>query len=464
MNSKASTKTINSKASHGASFKKKRNHLVMAPLMVLTIFSRLIKYTFHILLARTLSDRIDLYGDFSIGLYTAQILAGVLLFGSSLSALTFLSKYINLGKMNLAISFVRWNFRGIAGTFFIFLFVYCLFVISITGLHLFQIHALEEHKLVVYMLCFAPFIALGILATSFLLCTHHFFCYKFTQSIAFYLLGALILLLNIYFFKFPIATTESLYVFSFILVGVFAFMCVCLIFLKIPNIAVPGCNFFSIDIKYGFVKHSSWLKTSLNLLVPQLLFQLLINSNLYTVGFLSTDKTNTGKYAAIITLGVILYVLGTTLCNLLAPDISTLVAKRKVGVLQKSINKTNLINLLMSLPLTIVFCSFPKEILGTFGKSYVGVDTPFRIYCVIMLFRVLTYFPKVIAQFSNNEKIATRIGALELCITIASGIPLIYFFGLIGAALSLGIASIFDAVAFTRIVRKKVGVKPLTFV
>ena len=80
-----------------------------------------------------------------------------------------------------------------------------------------------------------------------------------------------------------------------------------------------------------------------------------------------------------------------------------------------------------------------------------------------MFFGAITRFPGIITGFSNNAKYVTKIGALEILILIVSGIPLTYFFGLIGAAISFGIVIVFDTIAFTKIVREKVRIKPLTF-
>jgi len=185
--------------------------------------------------------------------------------------------------------------------------------------------------------------------------------------------------------------------------------------------------------------------------------------NLYIVGWFATDKTIVGKYAAIITVGTIPCFVGVALCQLPGADISTLIFKKEWGQLQKLINRINLITLLVAFSITALFCVFAKTILNSFGAGYVSVEFAFIIFSLVMFFGAITRFPGIITGFSKNEKYVTKIGLLELPILIISGIPLTYFFGLVGASLSLLITFAFDAMAFTKIVREKVGIKPLSF-
>jgi O-antigen/teichoic acid export membrane protein len=430
---------------------------------LITIFSFFIKYVFNILLARNLVNRADLYGDFSIGINTVWIIAYVLLLGSSMSSIVFVGKYLNMQKLKHAISYTRWNLRVVSAISFMFLLVFSLLIICLIGLHLFNLHAFEKHNLVIYMLFFAPFIAIPILLSSYLLCGKHIYWYNFFVNGATYFLGALMLLSNIYFFKASIATVESLWFFSLVLFGIIAFWSIFIAFIKIPNILIPSLSFFLVNQEYDNIRASKWLRTSYNLMMQQILAAVLITINLYIVGFLSTDKTTVGRYSAIITVGTISYYIGMTLCQLVGADIGTFIFKKEKKKLQKLINNINLGILLITSVMTIAFCFFSKKILGTFGKNYIDVSFPFIIYSAVMFFGAITRFPGIITGFSNNAKYVTKIGALEILILIVSGIPLTYFFGLIGAAISFGIVIVFDTIAFTKIVREKVRIKPLTF-
>jgi O-antigen/teichoic acid export membrane protein len=442
---------------------KHSGYIAIAIMALIAIFSRFIKYAFNVLLARGLADRTDLYGDFSIGLNTVQIIAFILLLGSSMSSIVFLGKYINLKEVKQAISYTRWNLRIVSAISFAFLLFFGFIIIIITGLHLFNIHAFEKHSLVVHMICFAPFFAISSLLSSYLLSNKHPYWYNFFMNGSFYLLGSLMLLANIYFFKISIASKESLWLFSLSLLGIIMGWSVIVAFIKMPNILIPSLSFFIVKLKYDSIKKSKWFQVSSNLIMQQILVGLLITINLYIVEFVAIDETSTGKYSAIITVGTMSYFLGLTLCQLLAPDISTLISKKEKGTLQKLVNNINLGTLLITLAMTIAFCFFSKEILGTFGKNYMDVESPFIIYSVIMFFGAITRFPGIITGFSNNDKYVTKIGTLEILILIVSGIPLTYFFGLTGAAISFGVVIVFDTIAFTKIVREKVKIKPLTF-
>ena len=437
-------------------------YTAIAIMALMTIFSKFIGYVFNTLLARSLADRTDLYGEFYLGLRTTVIIACLLLFGSSQSSIFFLGKYINLKKIKHTVSFVRWNLRIVSATSFAFLLFFGFVIIIITGLHLFNIHAFEKHSLAIHMLCFAPFVAISSLLSSYLLSHKHPYWYNFFWNGSFYFVGSLMLLANIYFFKLPITSKESLWLFALSLLGIAMGWTIIVAFIKMPNTLIPSFTFFLVELKYN-IKESKWVKLSSNLAIQQILASLLSAINLYIVEFTATDKTSTGKYSAIIVVGGILYSLGTTLCQLLSADISTLLLKKKRGLLQKVINNINLGTFLITLIITIVFCFFSKEILGTFGKNYIDVQIPFIVYSIVMFFGAITRFPRKITGLSDNAKYMTKIAILEVLILIISGIPLTYFFGLIGAAISFGIVIVFDTIAFTKIVREKVKIKPLTF-
>ena len=474
MNTNTSINFKTSKLNIKSAIQQNIGYSAIAIMAFLTIFSRIIKYLFNMMLARNLGDKIELYGDFFVGIYTVQILAFILLLGSSMSSIVFMGKYINLKKVDRAIAYTRWNLRMVSAMFSAFLLLFSMFIMCIIMLHLFHIYAFEKHSLVIHMICFVPFFAITTLLASYLLCNTHPYWYNFFLNGAIYFLGICMLLANAYFFKVSLKTMEALWFFSCLLLVIPALWAICVAFMKISKILIPSLNFFLLDTKYDWGKEDKgkedkgkedkWMRVSYKLIMQQLQLFILITVNLYVVELLPLDEAATGKYSAIITVGGTAFNLGITVCQLLSAKISTLVLKKAKEDLQNLINKINLTIFLISLVVTIAFCCFSKQILGTFGKNYTDVTVPFMVYSIMMFLAAITRFPGVITSFSNNEKYVTRIILLEVLILIISGIPLTYFFGLTGAALSFGVVIVFDAVAFTRIVRKKVGVKPLTFI
>jgi len=238
--------------------KKESYFLVVVNMALITVLARGIKYLFNILLARQLGDRIDLYGDFSLGIYTLQIIAFILLSGTSISAVILMGKFLNMKETDKAIAYVRWNFRIVSALSFGFLLFFGLFIIVITLLHLLGVYTFDKHGLLVHMICFAPFFAMSTLFSSYLLSDKHPYWFNFFMNGAIYFLGSVMLFANQHFFKISIATMENLWIFSLILLGIIMAWSLCVAFIKMPQVLFPSLNFFLLN--WSFDKLTNLVK------------------------------------------------------------------------------------------------------------------------------------------------------------------------------------------------------------
>lgn len=421
-------------------------------LMGLSILFYAEKYVFNLLLANHL--RIGLYGDFYLGLQTLTIVASFLLLGTGKSARRFLSEYL-VQDTEQAHSYVHWNLRVITYScaFFFFIVLGVLLYIQPLDLNFF-----EKHHLAFYLILLAPLSALGALLGSYLTCNRNIFWVLFLSNGCFYTFWIILLLANIYLFKWEFSTT-LLWLFSFI---VFLMLALAEIFLVNGKMAKLLVKAIKLGKKADKSKNELWVKTSSRLMTSQVLFIILSSIDIYIVKFLCPNKIDVDCYAAMLTIGGILILLSNSIFQFIYPYATPLLCSHKENTLQKMMNTGNRVNVIVLSLFLSLMLYYRKLLLSHFGDAYITASTPLAILLIGYFISGLTSFFSALVISAGEEKWLTYVNAGELVLFLVMGSILTYGYGIWGMAVASTSCLFLYGIFVIILVRKRLKLRLLS--
>lgn len=398
-------------------------------LTALSTLSYLVKYLFNLYMARHLSAVV--YGDLSIALQALTIAGSIMLLGSDASAKRFLPGYFEKGDFQSTISFIAWSMRTLLTTSLIAIVLTFLMLAAAYALDYFKIYSLDNYHLAFKMLWLSPLLALILLFSSILLSHKHYFTSTFFQMLGrnlFFLAGFFI---AINYFQLSLSGN--------IIISIIFICFVILLALELTAINLQTPIKFPNHLHSLFRQQKApehWKKTSLQLTINNIVYAFLAAADLFMVEIFSSNEEMAGYYAACLTIAGFIWLIPQGTQQILKPQIHVLIEAKQFKALQELIHKVNLIQLALLSITTTLLIIFSKTLLGHFGRDYINSAPALIILLIGFCLGGYLKTANSFLMYSGLESILAKITIFEFTYIIITGIPLIYFFGLIGAALS----------------------------
>jgi O-antigen/teichoic acid export membrane protein len=189
---------------------------------------------------------------------------------------------------------------------------------------------------------------------------------------------------------------------------------------------------FTLDVKMW----KTMLKQSLPMIMSFIVIRIYMNFSLIYLGFLGENET-LGYYNAAYKIFFLLFAVREILTSIAFPLMSKLFIESHEK-LKKVMQGIIRVSLLFAIPVFIGGTILSREIiLFLFSQEYEAAFLPFSIMLLSYLFMMINIlFPSAQNAF-NNQKIYFKISIINSITSIVANIILIYYFGVIGAALAM---------------------------
>lgn len=409
-----------------------------------------INFGFNAYLARHLPG--GLYGDFRVGLNTLSLVGILLMLGTTVSSRKYLSGVLPQHNIEKASRYIGWNFRLvlISSTIFLLLILSVIFVV-----HGKDMGELANYHLAIQMLIFAPLSGLFALLTIYFQINLNLYRFGFLSQAAIYMAMAILSIIAVEFLGIVLTKTVLLWiVFITLLVlvsGVFLGL-----YLEVTPVIKAGL--MRILKRDGGMRQEHWLAYSLKVLLIQLVVVLAMIIDLYMLEWLAPTEVAVDQYAAILIIVSVCGVITKNVYNGLVPEIAYELDAHATVDLQKRFTQCFWLNTAFLSVVALVFVFFGKFILSRFGHRYT-FDPVYISLLILLLGKIFDGLRKPATQlsiFAGGEKRALMINITQLIGLVSLCFWLIPHWGIIGAAMSYTLMSLFATIFVYRVVRQRV--------
>lgn len=424
-------------------------------LLFLSLTGYFIGYFLNAVISNHLSP--EKYGEFSITLRLIIILSLLILGGTNVTSVKYLSDYFDSGNYPGIREYIHWNVKLVRFTYIISLVIFVLFFLTLILLHLLSIRNIASYHYSVYAFFLAPFSATYILLASMILSMKWNTTYFFFDKMSVNILMAILILATLY-----ILGSAPGY-FMILLLLLLAF---CIVF-TIEWIILRKNDFSKTSRKQPVsgshspknAEQKPWMKDSLNFTLVQLINKLVFVIDLLIIDWIRPGRHDVGYYAAMLVIGGILWESPRAITSFLAPRISPLLSHKNYPALQTQINQVNLISIAVSTLFLGIIMLFSGFFLSLFGPGYPDAKIPLIILSLAYYLGSTSLSNARILIFLDS-KTTMLINMAEVILLILSGLALTWYFGLTGMSLAVLISTTTKAALMYRMVRKKLPLKP----
>ncbi len=433
----------------------KKKYQTVLTLLILGILSYIINLSFNIFISHIIPS--DLYGDFSIAIRSIFILSLLLLLGTNISSVKYLSQYIDNNPNNSSV-FIRWNLKLIAKTFIFYSLILLIFYSFLFLLHFLSIHSFNDNHYFIYFLWLTPFSAFYLLLACLVLSNKQ-------NSLAFFInkmIMSIFLIIFIFFTTKIFNVTIKLTHLVLFMTLTFFLIIIIELFITKKILTRHKINILKKkDINIDNTKHKRWLSDSLRLTPVQLIFNLVCFFDLLIIEIIHPNEDAVGYYVAMLTIANILWVIPSSVTSFFAPLLSPLLEKKWYQEIQGLIDTANYINVPISILLLIFIVIFSNNILSLFGNTHQTAQIPLLILSAAYFIGAAAFANARILTFYDS-KVTMTINIFELILLIVTSLILTYYFGLLG----MSIAVLFSISSKTGLmyfyVKQKLPIKPFT--
>jgi len=217
---------------------------------------------------------------------------------------------------------------------------------------------------------------------------------------------------------------------------------ICVIYFTLLRTKVfPWFSTTKIRLTFNHIKE--YLRYSLPLLPATAAIDFLFSNMTLALLTLFGNLTQVALYAVALSASKLLRHVYEPVKNVLFPLSSELWEKGKVRRLSKGVGMLYKYVLILTIPIAGTLMAFPKELIGAFfGQNYVGASLVLQIIAPTMI--IITYARIVESLFMGIGKtlLATKQVYVGGALNLVLGLILIPRFGMVGAAVTLFIASL----------------------
>jgi O-antigen/teichoic acid export membrane protein len=191
-----------------------------------------------------------------------------------------------------------------------------------------------------------------------------------------------------------------------------------------------------------------WLSRSLSFLGFGLLNTLLNSSGLLVLGYINSNATETGYYAAVSQLTNIIVVLGTATNRFYLPELSRIMGRNDLAALARIFRSRDLIVLGVSAIYLLVVLSAGQPLLHIFGNGYEQGWLPWLLLSAALCINIRYALHAAYLQNAHHDLAVLLVLIAGVAINFALLIPLTLKLGILGAAISTAVALIGVSLGF----------------
>lgn len=181
-----------------------------------------------------------------------------------------------------------------------------------------------------------------------------------------------------------------------------------------------------------------WSRTSFRLMTSQAIFLVMSVTDLYLVELLVKNETAVDKYAAVLTVCGVLWLLSLNIYRFIAARVSTAMESGQFARLRKMIWQASLVNLFVCGGVVAIIIIFRATILSSFSAHYVTTQTELTMI-ILALGCFLGSFSKpaiFLLAYAGGEKQLINLSIIEFASLLILGVPLTLWLGIVGTAIA----------------------------
>jgi O-antigen/teichoic acid export membrane protein len=422
-------------------------------LFVLTVIGYLLRFALNLFLAHHLDPA--RYGEFSVAIRVLDILVLLTLFGTNVGASRFLAQYLKLNNRKDAVDYIAWNIKLVSISFSIMFVIALIIFILMTSLHLLGIHDIRHYHLITYILFIVPIAAVPILLQSFLICSNYIYYPTILSQIAVYALQLML------FFMITVIVLRPLDSFIIAVVVLSSFVLVTCITALVMNSKLWSMVFLGFRrLSQAEVMNKKWVISSSYWIVNSLVFQVISILDLFIVYVFVTNKLYAGYYASVLTIIYLIRLVPMILFQGVKSQISSLLGSKNGRIeLQRLLNNTNSIVMVLVLLLCIFIIYYSTELLSFFGPDYIFAKSALIILTLGASLNACSKVAVFILLYADLEHVVINIRITQLVLLFVLVIPATYFYDINGTALATAIVMCIDPFIAIWIVHKKLDLR-----
>lgn len=178
------------------------------------------------------------------------------------------------------------------------------------------------------------------------------------------------------------------------------------------------------------------ISSAIPMMISGSMFLVMSWTDTLMIGHFMTDA-DVGLYRFVFKMATLITFAQFAINSIVAPMISGFMADQNIPGLRKIIHQIGLINLVMSLPIFLIFAVFPEWILDTAGNGDMsdGV-TVFVILAIGQVVNALCGPVMYTLNMSGHEKVSQRIMLWTATLNLVANLVLIPMYGILGAAIA----------------------------
>ncbi|AHE65604.1 hypothetical protein Loa_00013 [Legionella oakridgensis ATCC 33761 = DSM 21215] len=206
-----------------------------------------------------------------------------------------------------------------------------------------------------------------------------------------------------------------------------------------------------------------WLRTSSRLIANNIIFSVTCTIDLLAVEIFSSNESNVGLYAAILTIISFLWLIPTNIYQGLKPNLALMLSDiNKRSELQSKLNRTNLVAFILIGIQGFLIIFFSREILLHFGPHYIAAQPALIILTLGVCFSCIARIAPVLLVYAGDEQIVLKWSIVELLLMFLLVIPATYYFDIIGTASATTVVLIIKPFVTILIARKTLNLRPIS--
>ena len=164
-----------------------------------------------------------------------------------------------------------------------------------------------------------------------------------------------------------------------------------------------------------------------------------------------------GIYTTSLRYSVLLQFVLLAFSLISAPKISQLLSKKNWMGLKQLIRRVSLGIVIITLPVTLFCLFFPHFAMGVFGKEFLAGSTVLVILTLGQIVNMGTGVVGTLLTYSGNQNDVLKVNGVSGALNIIACIPLIHYFGILGAAISSSLFLVLGNLVQVILVYRKFG-------
>ncbi|MCH9614577.1 MAG: hypothetical protein SP1CHLAM54_14610 [Chlamydiia bacterium] len=432
-----------------------REHLAI---LVIVILAYVGNYALNLVLANMLYPT-D-YGDIAVVLQLLVIFAPFVLFGTELSVVRFLPKYLEDKDYPKVQGFLRWAFEVFVGfTALILLLSSILVFISMIVQE--EGTAFARWHIWIYSIWLIPLYAVTIVLANILQSLK-----KFTLSASFDGMkghALTLLMAGMLFLFWWIVGSRWIGVerLRFLVVFIMA-----LAMIIIAGVEVILCKRYlpkEVWEVHAVLDRKHWFSMSFKMVTSTVVFAGMISMAFILLELIHTKGGEVGHFASVVTIASSIMVIGWVVDILVNPIIYPSIESGDMSHLQSTLNSTNFFKILPGIIFLLVIVFFGKDLLTHFGKGFVNGYPSLIVLACGFLIGLCFNTSGALLLYSHHQKENLFISLGQLIFLIVGDLICIPLFGLFGAAAVLAVSIVLSSLAQAHLVRKHLKIKTFFF-